>query len=187
MDRKITHDDPDENGRCYVYYEGDDGSEIIAEFDEDIAEALVKVWNEAIDEDTALQERVNELAGHVKNTEKDGEAMEQRLAKAMKTNKNYAALLKKRAATIKSFKITVEALESLFKGRGGEIQRLKGLVEAKDALIQKYIGVMEKAGVAFLDDELDVEQERREPREGYVDRDEKLENEFDQRDFYKEV
>lgn len=163
MDRKITRGETDDTGYCHVYYDGDDGSEAIVMMEEDTADALVAAWNEAIDEAVSLTGALSYNRGLVQGNEKHNQDLEDRLAQAMKTKKNYAAMLKSRKARIDELELQVTMLDGLAKARKGEINRLTALAKQIDV-------IMETHG----DDDR-------------TDRDAKLENHHDMRDHYEEM
>ena len=187
MDRKITRDEADDTGHCHVYYDGDDGSEAITIMDEDVADVMVTAWNEAIDEDVQLQEALTVQIQLNMAAAKDIESIRESLAQAQKDKRNFATLLKGRARKIKVLEGQVKALDALAKDR--RVDQLKALTEVSrlEELVKRYTGIMKTHGVKYWVDggESDAGHDT-EPRENYVDRDEKLENHHDQREHYKE-
>lgn len=192
MDRKITCSPPkDDNNRSYLYYADDDGSEIICEMDADAAEALVVIWNEAIDEDVQLQKQVTYLSDiHRKSIANADKALDKEKARGDRAKVRAVAAVNRRkdamAKTLEEKKRTVASYKALLEVRADLIKQLQAKVKAKDMLLQKYMDYMEENGLTPWEDDENLTDES-EPREDYVDREEKLENHHDTRDHHEEM
>ncbi|MHA2045430.1 MAG: hypothetical protein ACW99G_11595 [Candidatus Thorarchaeota archaeon] len=186
MDRRITCTEPvDDNNRSYVYYEDDDGTEYIAEMDHDVAEGLVQRWNEAVQEDLDIVDKMKYLYQRESTVDKENELLDERLRESRNTVRSYKALLQGRETKIKNYEKLVDAIF----GCNTVSEILDACEDAGLAPHQRkhMKSHAEKGGddteTVNLSDEMSLEEERRE----YPDRDAALENHWDQREHLKKM